>query len=221
MATYQGDVFQVNGVNRPVPSEMSVTVQKLSKPGAGRTEDGIMHTLFFRKVRSIAFTWNMLPPADVQELAQILKEAIAQDKGLELNTSSWHYGLADTTPSADILKLYKDLGGKIITIGSDAHSSVYLGDHYDDAVEILKDIGFREFATYRDMQPEFHLLARVRMIKADPVRPQGNGRLAVGQRAVLPVSHEREAVRGELGADLMRPPGAQRDAQERQLFRGL
>ncbi|MCF0114423.1 MAG: histidinol-phosphatase HisJ family protein, partial [Erysipelotrichaceae bacterium] len=54
-------------------------------------------------------------------VAEILRQAIRDNKGIELNTSSWRYGLSDTQPSKAILKLYKDLGGKIITIGSDAH----------------------------------------------------------------------------------------------------
>ena len=43
---------------------------------------------------------------------KILKIVIAEGKGIEINTSSHRYGLQDTMPSADILKLYRDLGGK-------------------------------------------------------------------------------------------------------------
>ncbi len=91
-------------------------------------------------------------------ITEILKQAIQDDKGIEINTSSYHYKLKDTTPSMDILKLYHDLGGKIITIGSDAHSTKYLGDHYDDARKILKDIGFKYICTFDKMTPIFHNL---------------------------------------------------------------
>lgn len=92
-------------------------------------------------------------------IAEILKQAIHDNKGIEVNTSSWHYGLADTQPSRKILKLYKDLGGKIITVGSDAHSTKYLADHIKDAYAILKDeIGFEEITTFDHMQPIFHKL---------------------------------------------------------------
>ena len=64
--------------------------------------------------------------------------------------------LMDTMPCRQILKLYKDLGGKIITIGSDGHSTRYVGDHYEDAVRILKDIGFTQFTGFTKMKPEFH-----------------------------------------------------------------
>lgn len=103
---------------------------------------------------------GIYPFEKVQDIiAEILKQAITDGKGIEVNTSSWHYGLSDTQPSRKILKLYKDLGGKIITVGSDAHSTKYLADHIKDAYAILKDeIGFTEFATFDHMKPVFHTL---------------------------------------------------------------
>ena len=91
-------------------------------------------------------------------IAEILKLAIRDGKGIEINTSSWHYGLDNTTPSADVLELYKDLGGKIITIGSDAHTVKYLGDHFEDAIRALKQVGFDQYVTFSAMKPEFHEL---------------------------------------------------------------
>ncbi len=92
-------------------------------------------------------------------IAEILKLAIEDGKGIELNTSSWKYGLKDTQPSRAILKLYKDLGGKIITAGSDAHVTKQLADHLDEGYRILKEeIGFTEICTFDHMKPVFHSL---------------------------------------------------------------
>ena len=103
---------------------------------------------------------GIYPFEKVEDLiAEILKQAINDGKGIEVNTSSWHYGLTDTQPSRKILKLYKDLGGKIITVGSDAHSTKYLADHIKDVYAILKnEIGFEEITTFDHMQPVFHKL---------------------------------------------------------------
>lgn len=90
-------------------------------------------------------------------IAEILKTAIADGKGIELNTSSWHYGLDDIQPSRDIWRLYKDLGGRILTIGSDAHTTKYLADHLQEARDILHyELGFNEFCTFDRMNPVFH-----------------------------------------------------------------
>lgn len=50
-------------------------------------------------------------------ITEILKQVIQDGKGIEVNTSSHRYGLKDLTPSRAILRLYKDLNGKIVTIG--------------------------------------------------------------------------------------------------------
>ena len=92
-----------------------------------------------------------------EKIAEILKLAIKDGKGIEINTSSWHYGLKDTQPSRKILKLYKDLGGKIFTFGSDAHKTEFLGDHFAEARKIVRDeIGIKEFCTFDHMVPTFH-----------------------------------------------------------------
>lgn len=91
-------------------------------------------------------------------ISEILKIVISSGKGLELNTSCHRYGLSDTTPSVDILKLYRDLGGTIITIGSDSHKPEHLGTYIDEGKQLLKSLGFRFFCTYDKMQPVYHTL---------------------------------------------------------------
>ena len=92
-------------------------------------------------------------------VAEILKQDIDDDKGIEINTASWQYGLKDTQPAREILRLYKDLGGRIITIGSDAHTAKYVGAHIKDAMDILKnEIGFSQICTFDHMRPVFHEL---------------------------------------------------------------
>lgn len=91
-------------------------------------------------------------------IEKILSIVIQNGKGIEFNTSYGRYGLKDTTPSIDILKLYHELGGKIITIGSDSHKPEHLGAGFDEAKRILKNLGFETFCTYQNMQPIFHQL---------------------------------------------------------------
>ena len=68
------------------------------------------------------------PFEKIKPMIQEILEIVIQDgKGIEINTSSHRYGLKDSQPSRDILKLYKELGGKIITIGSDSHKPEHLG----------------------------------------------------------------------------------------------
>ena len=91
-------------------------------------------------------------------LTEILRTVIADGKGIEINTSSQRYGLTDLTPSRDILKLYRELGGHILTIGSDSHKPEHLGAFIDETKQELKMLGFKEFCTFDKMKPVYHLL---------------------------------------------------------------
>lgn len=86
---------------------------------------------------------------------QIFRQVIADGKGIEVNTSCFKYKLKDLTPSREILKLYYRLGGRILTLGSDTHETVHLGDHIPQVKEILKEIGFREFCTFENQKPVY------------------------------------------------------------------
>lgn len=100
---------------------------------------------------------GVYPFANIKDrVAEILKIVIKDNKGIELNTSSYKYKLADTQPCQAILKLYYDLGGTILTVGSDAHSSKYVNDHYQDCIKVLKDIGFKQLCTFDKMVPTYH-----------------------------------------------------------------
>lgn len=91
-------------------------------------------------------------------LTKILKKVIADGKGIEVNTSNFRYGLSDLTPSRKILKLYYDLGGKILTFGSDSHKEEHVGYKIEEVKEEVKKIGFKEFYTFEKMKPIAHLL---------------------------------------------------------------
>lgn len=91
-------------------------------------------------------------------IAAILELAIRDGKGIELNTSSHRYGLDDLEPSRDILRLYRDLGGHILTIGSDSHEPAHLGTYIRESQRELRKLGFQEFCTFEKMEPKFHEL---------------------------------------------------------------
>ena len=88
-------------------------------------------------------------------LDEILITLINKNKGIELNTSGIRYGLNTVHPNIEILKRYKKLGGKIITVGSDAHKADDLARDFDLALDILNSIGFDSVAIYHKRKPEF------------------------------------------------------------------
>lgn len=85
----------------------------------------------------------------MEKIENILKIIIDKGKGIELNTSGLRYRLGVTHPKSSILKLYKDLGGDIITFGSDSHVAEHVGYGYRLSEKILKDMGFKYLYLYR------------------------------------------------------------------------
>ena len=86
-------------------------------------------------------------------IAEILKRVIADGKGIEVNTSCFRYGLPDLSPSTEILELYRDLGGRIITIGSDTHAPEHLGAYLNRVRKRLAAMGFTELTAFEHMEP--------------------------------------------------------------------
>ena len=95
-------------------------------------------------------------PTNRDLVAATLEHTIAQGKGIELNTSSVRYGLADSQPAKEILQLYRDLGGTVITLGSDSHAPEHLGAYLRHFQHYLASLGFEGFCTYSKMEPCFH-----------------------------------------------------------------
>ena len=91
-------------------------------------------------------------------IKKILRLAIQDGKGIEVNTSNYRYHLSDLTPSKTILKLYYDLGGRILTFGSDSHKEEHVGYKIEEVKKMVKEIGFTHFCTYEKMKPIFHEL---------------------------------------------------------------
>lgn len=73
---------------------------------------------------------------------KILKAIIRNNKGIEVNTSGLRSSLNVTFPKDDVLLRYKELGGKIITVGSDSHfNEDYMAD-VKEVINKLKSMGF-------------------------------------------------------------------------------
>lgn len=88
-------------------------------------------------------------------LDEILKTLIRKDKGIEVNTSGIRYGLGDSHPNIDIVKRYKELGGKIITVGSDAHRVEHLANYFEIAYGLLELNDIDEVCVYHNRKPDF------------------------------------------------------------------
>lgn len=82
-------------------------------------------------------------------LDAILETLIKKGKGIELNTAGLKYGLPQMHPHEDIVRRYHEMGGRIITIGSDAHRPEHVAYRFDRAAELLRVCGFNSHTVFR------------------------------------------------------------------------
>lgn len=85
---------------------------------------------------------------------EILKTLIRKGKALEVNTNGL-YMTPSTMPETPILKRYHELGGEMLTIGSDAHFESVVGHAVSETLETLKSIGFRYVCAFDNRRPRF------------------------------------------------------------------
>lgn len=88
-------------------------------------------------------------------LDEILKKIVDRGIGIECNTGGIKYGLGHPNPCEDVLRRYRELGGEVVTIGSDAHRPAHVAYAFGQIPEILKSCGFRYYAIFKDRRPEF------------------------------------------------------------------
>jgi histidinol-phosphatase (PHP family) len=78
----------------------------------------------------------------------ILQAVIKAQITLECNTSGLRQIMGECLPNEDLLRFYYDLGGRDITVGSDAHHARDIGAGIKEAREMLKAIGFNELTCF-------------------------------------------------------------------------
>ncbi|MEE3467276.1 MAG: histidinol-phosphatase HisJ family protein [Eubacterium sp.] len=102
-------------------------------------------------------------PKNYMEITdEIMKVIIKKDIALEVNTAGIYrakkMGDRIPNPHPSFIQRYFELGGKLISIGSDAHTSDVLAADFTYVADLLTDIGFTEYVTYKRRLPILHPL---------------------------------------------------------------
>ena len=97
--------------------------------------------------------------ADISRYDDIIAETfrnLAQNgKGIEINTSGLRQGFGDCFPNLKYLKLFRDAGGEIVTIGSDSHTVEDIAANSADGIKLADAAGFKRLAYFRKRKPYF------------------------------------------------------------------
>ncbi len=86
------------------------------------------------------------------EVEDIYKALLESGCGIELNVNRGNAPL----PGEKWLRMYRQLGGEIVTMGTDAHRPEHVGHYIPEGLELLKACGFKAYCTFQSMEPVFH-----------------------------------------------------------------
>lgn len=118
--------------------------------------DVLGHLTYISKARANPAP-RPVPYEDYRELVdEILRILAKKGKGMEINTSGVDR-CGDFLPYEVYFRRFKELGGEIVTVGSDAHTASRVGQYSHRACELLKDI-FGYVCTFENRNPIFHKL---------------------------------------------------------------
>ena len=86
----------------------------------------------------------------------ILQELVKKGKGMEVNSSGVDRA-GDFLPGEAFLWRFRELGGEIVTMGSDSHDTTRVGQYAPRAMAMLKEV-FGHVCTFENRQPIFYKL---------------------------------------------------------------
>lgn len=89
------------------------------------------------------------------EIRAVLRATVQAGMGLEINTSGWRQAPAEPYPGLEILRWYREMGGELLTMGSDAHHVEDLGAGVPEALALARAAGFRAVAAFEAGRPHW------------------------------------------------------------------
>ena len=117
----------------------------------------------FDSLAHLTYPWRYIEgehgiPIDTEKwmprIERVLRMLIQNGKSLEVNTSGFRQRLGKSMPDYPVILRYRELGGRLITLGSDAHRWADVGGGVEQGLELLQKAGFQHFTVYANHQPE-------------------------------------------------------------------
>lgn len=149
---YIGDMFDIKSDEEVYRQTFEETLQSIRNVKEMDVLGHIDYIVRYGKTKNKYYSYEKYE--DI--IDEILKTVISNGKGIEMNMAGFKYKLGHPHPHPDIIKRYKELGGEIITVGSDGHAPDQVAYDYEKAGDILKACDFDYYTTFKDRKPIFN-----------------------------------------------------------------
>lgn len=108
-------------------------------------------TYVLRYMSKAGITADLSPYNDL--IAESFKELIAKGKGIEINTSGLRQQYGKPFPSPKYIKMFREMGGEVISLGSDSHTMRDFAANIREGAEIASEAGFKYFTIFKERIP--------------------------------------------------------------------
>lgn len=147
------DFFFVDFSVRDVPEIMRKYYRGLAEIVEWNDFDSLAHLDYPLRYIEGKYGIAFDPDPYKNQVGEILRLLAENRKAIEINTAALRKPYNTITPTLQVLRKFKSLGGEHVTIGSDAHSAEDVGSGFKEAVELLIAAGFGEYTVYKNRVP--------------------------------------------------------------------
>lgn len=118
--------------------------------------DSLAHLTYPLRYMAGKYGRNLTPERHLDGIDSVLRALVDSGKALEINTSGLRQNYGRMMPDSWVVSRYRELGGELLTIGSDTHDAETLCAGFETAARAAAEAGFRHYTVYRERKPYFY-----------------------------------------------------------------
>jgi histidinol-phosphatase (PHP family) len=149
------DVSEIDYSNTSIQDVCEDYLNQVKQLAVTGNFDCIGHIDLIKRYSTSIYKTRVSLMSQEELLREVFKILISRDKGIEINTSGLRQSPKESMPGLDVVKLYRELGGQILTIGSDSHNVNDVGKGLLEAIEVAREAGFRYITTFENRIPRW------------------------------------------------------------------
>ncbi len=145
------DFYFIDYAKTDIPALISAYFDEVLRLAQTDCYDILAHLTYGLRYLPNRADYDLTPHLPV--IDRIFRTVIAKGKAVELNGSNLKAEQPFTDPDVSLIRRYRALGGKSLTLSTDAHETRYLGYQMDKLEQMAREAGFTELTCFRKHQP--------------------------------------------------------------------
>lgn len=147
------DFYFIDWTKVCVDEILKLYFEELAETAEFEYFDSLAHLTY--PLRYIKDKTGKIPDLSVfyEDIDNIFKILIKNNKALEINVSGLFKDLKMTLPDETLVRRFRKLGGKYITLGTDSHSVDFVGKGIKEGIEVAQKAGFTHYTIYENHKP--------------------------------------------------------------------